>query len=398
MPLDIRTITHLDALFELRPEWAALLERTQNDLPFLLPEWTTTWWEAFRQNQPLILDSLRVKVVRDGAGTLLALVPFMLTERPRFGPLRVRTLGLLGADQFVSELRAPIVDPGRAREVARALAAHLHEDGEWDWIMWEGLDRGSAFAEALDETMGLRWGDAVTGNVLTLAPSWEEFRHGLKRNIRESLRRCYNSLKREGLTARLVVAETAPDVEKALATFFELHTARAEQTGTVKHPDRFAPGARRRFLERVCARLAERGVSRVLTLMVGDIPVASRVAFVLPGCLYLYYSGYDPAWSRYSVATTLVAEAIQYAIALGLPRVHLSMGVDVSKSRWGPAAPVHHRATCVRPRISSRAAHEIYSWARGIPLLEGNVGRLLPKRRFDRESAGPSSKVRRLPW
>jgi len=384
MTLHIRTITTLDALEALRDEWVALLERTENDLPFVLPEWAACWWEAFGQRGPLIGDSLCVKLAREDAGRLVGLAPLMLTQRPRFGPFRVKTLAFLGVDQFVSELRTPIVEPSYEGDVARALAADLLADPNWDWIAWEGLDRESIFAKALEQTMGLSWGAAETGNVLTLAPSWEAFRGGLKRNIKESLRRCYNSLKRDGLAAHLVVAESAPDIEKALSTFFTLHTARAQQTGSVTHPDRFATPPVRHFLERVCTRLAERGVARVLTLMVGELPVASRVAFMLPRCLYLYYSGFDPAWGRYSVATTLVAEAIKYAIGLGLPQVHLSMGVDVSKSRWGPQMPVRYEAICVRPRLSSRAALHLYSWARRSTLLDGGFGRLLPKRRFDR--------------
>ena len=46
--------------------------------------------------------------------------------------------------------------------------------------------------------------------------------------------------------------------------------------------------------------------------------VAMRLGFVVDDSLYLYYSGYDPLWARYSVMTTTVAEALKYAIACGL--------------------------------------------------------------------------------
>jgi hypothetical protein len=65
------------------------------------------------------------------------------------------------------------------------------------------------------------------------------------------------------------------------------------------------------------------------------------------------------------MATTLVAEAIQYAIDSGIPRLHLSMGEDASKSRWDPEMPLFHRAFWVRPQLSSRVALGVYSWARG---------------------------------
>jgi CelD/BcsL family acetyltransferase involved in cellulose biosynthesis len=218
-------------------------------------------------------------------------------------------------------------------------------------------------AQALGQAMHLRWASHQAGNVLQLAPTWEAFRRTLKRNIKESLRHCYNSLKRNGLTAQFEVAVTPKQVASALEIFFDLHATRAGQGSDVAHPDRFAEPTARRFLMLACSRFALHGVTRVFTLRVGGVPVASRVGFQLPGCLYLYYSGFDPAWGKYSVATTVVAEAIKYAIDSGVSRVHLSMGADTSKSRWGPAMPVFHAAVCVQHDLYSRAALGLYSWA-----------------------------------
>ena len=50
----------------------------------------------------------------------------------------------------------------------------------------------------------------------------------------------------------------------------------------------------------------------------------------------MYFSGYDLAWGRFSVMTTLVAEAIKWAIAERLRIFNLSTGNDVSKTRWRP--------------------------------------------------------------
>ena len=351
-------------------------------LPFLLPGWLTTWWDAFHQDRPLIRDSLRVKVVRR-AGEVVGILPFMLTERPGAGPIRARALGGLGTDEYVTEQRAPIYDPSCQGQVAQAIADHLKIDGGWDWIWWDGLDRESEFARVLDRELGMRWGRSDTAHILQLRPSWDEFKGGLKHNVKESLRKCYNSLKRDGFTPRLVVAETPDVVEKALDTFFTLHTARARMTDGAPHPDRFAGGHARQFLLDVCRTLADQRIARVFTLEVDGEPVACRIGFVLPGCLYLYYSGYDPGWGKYSVMTTTVAEIIKYAIDSGIPVVHLSMGADVSKSRWGGATPVLHEAVCVRPRWKSQAALQVYSWGRDNPELQQAIGRLLPKRRFD---------------
>lgn len=379
MVLSVSTLTTVHQLRELEPEWLALLARANADLPFMYPEWVVSWWEVFHQQRPVIRDSLWVKAVRRESGELVAIVPLMVTERPAIGPARVRTIGFLGADRYVTEQRASVVDGACESEVAASLAADLAGNGSWSWIAWEGLQKEGELARALGQAMDLRWASHQAGNILHLAPTWEIFRAKLKRNIKESLRHCYNSLKREGLTAQLDVAVTPEQIAPALEIFFRLHAMRSRQADEVIHPDRFATPSARRFLILACSRFASRKLARVFTLRVGGVPVASRVGFQLPGCLYLYYSGFDPAWGRYSVATTLVAEAIKYAIACGVPRAHLSMGADASKSRWGPTMPVFHAAVCVRPDLQSRIALSLYSWARA---HSGMLTRMLG-RRFD---------------
>ncbi len=391
MSLRVCTIDAFDEFRRLSGEWHELLARTDNRVPFLLPEWLTTWWRTFRQDHALIRDTLRIKVVRDEAERLVGVAPFMLTERPPHGPIRARGLSLLGADRYITEHRAPVVDPERAAEVAYALATDLKAEEDWDWIVWDGLSRGSEFALAIEAAMGAQWSsDAETASVLRLEPTWDAFKAGLRRNIKESLRHCYNSLNKVGSRFRLEVAETPAEVRDALEVFFRLHALRANQAG-VPHPNRFASIEARGFLVETCMRLAERRIPRVFTLQVGDVPVAARVGFVLPGCLYLYYSGFEPAWGKYSVMTTTVAEAIKYAIRLGLPEVHLSMGADASKARWGPQTALFHRALCVRPRTRSRAVLRLYSWGRENADRAGAVARLLPVRQFEapRRPSGP---------
>ena len=381
-PLDVTTVTSDEGLQRLAHDWHRLNVRAQHVLPFQLPAWLMTWWDTFRQDRPLLRDSLQIKVVRR-RGTVVGILPFMLTERPRSGPVRARTLAFLGTDEYVTEQRAPVYNPRFQAEVASAVASHLLGEPTWDWIRWDGLDRDSEFAHTLEKTLPIRWGRGEIENLLPLRPSWDEFRAGLKRNIKESLRHCYNSLERDGFSARLRVAETPEAVEASLGTFFSLHRARAKLTVGVQHPNRFATAVSRRFLVRACRNLAAEGVARVFTLEVDGEAVASRIGFALPGTLYLYYSGFDPAWGKYSVMTTALAEIIKYAIERKIPMLHLSMGADVSKSRWGGPTATLHEAITVRPALRSEIAQQLYEWGRRERRFGKVLSRFLPKRRFD---------------
>ena len=107
--------------------------------------------------------------------------------------------------------------------------------------------------------------------------------------------------------------------------------------------------------------------------------VATRVGFVVGDSLYLYYSGYDPAWARFGVMTTTLAEAIKYAIGRGMATVNLSPGTDVSKTRWGPRAIELGSAVQVARSLKSRLAYQLYLRARAYkalpPWLGGRIAR-----------------------
>jgi CelD/BcsL family acetyltransferase involved in cellulose biosynthesis len=348
----VLTAEHLDAL---RAEWNALAGCMRPQLPFVTWEWATSWWRHFKEDRAAVADSLSVRTVRSEAGELVAVAPLMLTERPRLGPFRVRRLHLFGADPNITEIRRMPCRPGMEEEVHCALLQDLkREQHTWDELVVSGI-LGSA--DAILATPGLQQVKEIPDYVLALPPSWETFRDALKRNTKESLRKCYKSLARDGLGGRLTVLTEPDRMEAGLEQFFRLHAARAAQTGTVTHDDVFRAAPAKRFLVEVCRALGERGVTRLFLLEVGDRVVAARVGFAFGDELYLYYSGYEPAYARYSIMTTLVAEVMKWAIASGITGVNLSTGTDASKTRWRPQEIVFRDAVLVPARMRARLAH-----------------------------------------
>jgi CelD/BcsL family acetyltransferase involved in cellulose biosynthesis len=121
----------------------------------------------------------------------------------------------------------------------------------------------------------------------------------------------------------------------ALQRFFQLHALRARATHLSDHADYFADSPAKNLLLGLASSPQRPPALRVFELRIGTELVAARVGFELGDELYLYFSGFDPKWARYSVMTTTVAEAIKWAISRKLRVVNLSTGTDVSKTRWG---------------------------------------------------------------
>jgi CelD/BcsL family acetyltransferase involved in cellulose biosynthesis len=222
---------------------------------------------------------------------------------------------------------------------------------------------------------------ALIDYVLDLPTDWESLRKSLKRNIRESLRHCYNSLKRDNLQFTFTTLSEVQDIQAGVDTFLRLHALRAGLAGAVMHPNHFASADSQAFLRDVCARLAARGMTRVFQLVINGEPVATRIGFVLGDTLYLYYSGYDPAWSKYSVMTTTLAEIIKFAIGQGIRTVNMSPGTDISKTRWGPREIAITRMIQVDKRLRSRAARFLYEQSRRSAAKGGWAAKLFGRAR-----------------
>jgi len=359
--LSVEVLGSLDALAAAKPDYERLQELTGNTLPFALHDWHITWCRHFLDSSPHIESTMMIHVLRNPDRECVGVVPLIRTRR-RIGLVHVTSVDLLGADPAITEIRGALIQSGYESRAAWAVQRELQARGAFSWVQWNGIS--GVFGETLAISAELQWQEPQLDYVLDLPPSWEELRARMKHNLRESIRHCYNSLKRDGHAFELRVVLKAEEIPGALDNFFALHTERARLTGTVEHPDHFKSDVSRRFLRDVCASMAQRDVLRIFQLCIGDRIVATRLGFVVGNSLYLYYSGYDPEWSKYGVMTTTLVEAVKYAISQGFASVNLSPGTDVSKTRWAPRVVPFARATQVAPSPLSRIAFSLYSLAR----------------------------------
>ncbi|MDP9150430.1 MAG: GNAT family N-acetyltransferase, partial [Myxococcota bacterium] len=355
-------------LAALEPEWRGLERTSGNTLPFRTFTWTAMWWRHMHQDRASLRDSLAIRTVRTVDRRLVGVAPFMLTERPAVGPVRARCLQFVGADPNVTEVRGLLSEPSREAACYAAIGRDLAQaQRDVDWVRWSGVDSRSGGREVL-RPLAVDWDRPVVCSLLELPGTWEELKASRPHNLKESLRKCYNSLKRAGLEYSLEVVREPDRVESALADFLRLHAARAALDGTVQHKNVFERAQSRAFLLDVCRSFAEQGALRIFRLHVGGVLAATRIGFVLADSLYLYYSGFDPAFAKYSVMTTSVAEAIKYAIGERLGWVNLSTGEDVSKTRWRPLEIGFHEGVVLSPGVVGRAKYRMIAAARRVVL------------------------------
>lgn len=379
--LRLERLSGPEAMEAIAAEWDALDAQLSPRTPFSTPLWNQLWWRHLSRRSGAIRDRFFVHVLRDGCGRLVAVAPLMLTHRPGWGPLRLGELQFFGADRNLTEIRGAICLTQHQEQVLRVLTGGLAATSAtadaWAWMRWGRIaGDDSPTVQRLAETRAIAASRDVKDYVLDLPATWSAFRAGLPRNIKESLRKCYNSLKRGGHGFHLRVVDRVEDAAAALDRFFVLHKARAAASFGVAHPDVFAAPNARAFLREYARQMAERDQLRLFELEISGVVCASRLGFQFGDELYLYYSGFDPAWAHYSVMTTTVAEAIRWAIDHRLKIVNLSTGTDVSKLRWRPREICYREIVQVAPTWRGRRAFALFSAAQRLVKSRGRTAEM----------------------
>jgi CelD/BcsL family acetyltransferase involved in cellulose biosynthesis len=383
--LTLEVVSGLGDLNRLKGAWDTLHATADPENPFNEWAWAFHWWRTFGRSKGLIRDELKVHVLCDRSGSVRAIVPFVLTS-VGFGPLAVRKLRLFGAipRNHLVELSRPLFAPGWERVGAATLVGRLVDGrARHHWCELDGLLVDSPLEQAIAvRAASIRSSLRPLESYYTLAlpRTWDTFRATLKPHIKKNIRNSRAALTRDGHNWSFESVSHPAAIEEALDEFFELHRARAKAQRGPDHPDHFSSAASRAFLRSLASDLSEDGRFLICRLRVERQVVASRLVLVSGSSFYLYHSGLDPKWWRYSVGTTLVAECIKLAIDRGIRSVNLSSGTDLSKTRWGPQ---EHCVSGVR-MIPSNLTSRVIASGHAI------TSRVVPNRDLGRSSTSGS--------
>lgn len=331
---------------EGRAEWDALFDRQEGLAnPFCAPEWVETWYAHFTTTAQRV-----VLLVRRG-GELVGVAPLFADGSRAAGYGIASRLRLIGAGQGGSLLELPqvLADPRLAREVLReVVGATMRPQPAGRTADWTEITVPTAQGwfepewsySTGEEVAFYRAQLARACVVLRLGPDWESTRAGLKRNLKESLRRSRNRLSKDG-RAWKVVARTQDLDAAAVDTFLRLHRQRSSHGSSVVHHDAYADPAHRAFLHDLLPSLGRRGRATLLELHLDDRVVAVQLALHAPGVTYFHSSGVDPdVWSLGPV-TFLQEQLVREAVERGDSWINFSPGPNVAKLRWSSAVDVH---------------------------------------------------------
>jgi hypothetical protein len=325
----------------MREEWNLLLGRSGRSAPMLSWEWAFTWWEVYRTAG--VERELKLIGVRDGAGELIGIAPFV--KRPcRSSGVMFRRLEFLGTgereeDETCSEFLDIIAAQGREVEVARAVADHLLADQGWEEIVCRDVRSDEPSVAARLTSIMAEMNNAHAEEFaaarcpfVRLPESWDGYLATLSRNSRRIVRYKRKQIESAG-GAQFSTAATPEEINKAFSGFVRLHQERWQQGG---EEGCFRSEYFSAFMARLTPLLAARGGVRIAQLTLGGEMAASYYLLLQGGAAYYYNSGVAiEAQGELSPGSVCLGYAIEDAIRRGEREFHfLKGGADSYKWHW----------------------------------------------------------------
>lgn len=319
-----------DSAFEaMGAEWNALLKIAAVNVPFLRHEYLSTWWSTFGGGE-WTCGELSIGVARSEDGALMGVAPLFFT-RTHDGQPGLMFLGSVEISDYLDFIAPADVLP----EFVEALFGALDREGP---AGWEVLDLYNVLEDSpvltLLEGAARRRGWKTSEKRLQPCPrilldgDWDGYMARLNKKQRHELRRKMRRAEAHPMGIRWRIVGPGEDIDAALETFIGLM---AYDEGKAA----FLTQVMRSQLRRSVRVAHENGWSQLAFLEVGGEMASGLLNFDYEERVWVYNSGFNPAYLSLSPGWVQVGYLIRWAIEHGRREVDFLRGDEDYKYRLG---------------------------------------------------------------
>src|SRR5215510_1617126 len=317
-----------EALTRLRVEWQAMF-RASGAPPFLSWEWLSTWHRWFGQERHPFLLCARE------CGNLIALLPLCAEKRQssRFSP-GLKRMSFMGESYGASDYLDILALPGFKQMSADIFIDYLALPRSFDLLELEGIAADSCTMQSLDRCFAndRRFRYRIVPQYIcprmSLDARWEDLLERSRRS--DYFKRCIRRLNKIASFEFKVVSDVK-EIPAAYRRFLALHVGRWIDRGG---SSAFRTAEQKGFTLDAAAELARAGMTRFEEIWLEGECRASLFGFESGDCYYLYLTGFDHAWSKYSPGFTLLGLSIREASRRGLKMYDFLRGAENYKFDW----------------------------------------------------------------
>ena len=353
MPISTSVVTDVDSFLSLHDQWEDLFGASEASV-FQSWQWCHNWWCFFGRGKQLAV------VVQLDGDVATAIAPLYISSFYGLVPLRTAAFIGTGSIDDGGFLLRRGTSPehlslffAAVRSVAAKACLDLHQ-----------IDLSSAESVVTPASSVIPAKVGIQSKVITMAQE-TCFRLSLEnvspeltylsKKFRSNLDYSSRRLQRDH-TVEFELVTKAEDLPAAMSDFFALHSIRWRR----RHmPGVFFSARRRDFHLRLATDLLASGRLVLCFLRVDGERFATVYGFRDHHSAYYYQGGFDPDWSKHSLASLLLKELILWAKAEGLDRFDFLRGNEPYKLRWGAKEEPRYRLLICPSGPRSRLAGEL---------------------------------------
>ena len=326
--INIEVEENADALTRLRVEWQAMF-CASGAPPFLSWEWLSTWHKWFgREKHPFLLCARE-------SGNLIALLPLCAEKRQssRFSPGLMR-MSFMGETYGASDYLDILALPGFKQKSADIFIDYLALPRSFDLLELEGMAADSCTLQSLtrrfanDGRFRYRIIPQYICPRMSLDARWEDLLERSRRS--DYFKRCMRRLNKIASFEFRVISDVN-EIPAAFERLLALHVGRWVNRGG---SSAVRTAEQKCFTLEVAAELARAGMTRFEEIWLEGECRASLFGFESGDCYYFFLSGFDQAWSKYSLGFTLLWLSIREASWRGLKMYDFLRGDENYKFDW----------------------------------------------------------------
>jgi len=358
--MDMRII-HVDKYADflaLSEIWNSTLEKCSSSNIFLTWEWLSLWWKYFSLDRELVL------LLLEDNEEITGIAPLMYSVNSAFG-LRTKKIEFVGTG--ASDYNGFIVTP-KGRGCIRVFLDHLTSfRSKWDCIELTDIPENAESLEALrkasNSTKLVRDLALYECPYTPLPTSSAELTAVLSQKLKKNLRRGMKLLEKD-YEVEFDDCSRTKSLTESMNSFFELHQKRWRAKGL---SGIFADVKARSFHLDVAKSFARKNWLGLFLLRLSGTPIAAHYGFRYRSKFYLYLTGFDPRYSKYSVANLLTAHIMDDCIQRGLREFDFLRGAEEYKTRWNALTRRNHQIVLTKNSFRASLRDSIYRtyWSNG---------------------------------
>ena len=213
--------------------------------------------------------------------------------------------------------------------------AYLFKQKDWDLLSLPDLPQASRTIELIKNTHTRLPGFSIKKGWLcpymAIPDSKEKLMENLNSKFRRELQRRLRKLERERGRVEFKHHYELGSFEETMSILFNLHRKRWQSKG---EPGGYTGQKERNIVMQTSKFFAQKGWLELHFLTVNSKPVAAELDVEYGGKLYGQISGFDPAYSKYSLGNILFLKILEECVEKGISEYDFMQGAETYKFEW----------------------------------------------------------------